>query len=108
MVSATTYTTRGPIRGTCGHQHRSHEAAYKCVRRESATQARHNCMTDRQVVAVIDGRAIVESPDGYGWTFVRDELPAAAADALTEQITANPTTSAVVEACGRLYSWRWL
>lgn len=105
---ATTYTTRGQIRGTCGHQHRTHDAAHRCVAREGATQNRYGCMTDRQVVAVIDGRAIVESPDGYGWRPVQDELPAIAADALTAKIAANPVTSTVVEACGRLYSWRWL
>ena len=65
-------------------------------------------MTDRQVVAVIDGRAIVHSPDGYGWTFVRDELPAMAASILAEEIAADPMTATAIEACGMLYSWRWL
>jgi hypothetical protein len=65
-------------------------------------------MTDRQVVAVIDGRAIVCSSDGYGWTFVRDELPAMAANILAEKIAAAPVTATVIEACGMLYSWRWL
>jgi hypothetical protein len=105
---STTYTTRGPIRGCCGHQHKTHAAAYRCVAQESATQSRHNCMTDRQIVAVIAGRAIVHSPDGYGWAYVRDELPAMAADALTAEIAVNPVTSTVVEAGGMLYSWRWL
>ena len=105
---STTYTTRGPIRGCCGHQHKTHAAAERCVARERATQARHNCVTDRQAVACVDGRAIVSSPDGYGWRPVRDELPYAVSNAMAAEIAAKPVTATVIEMNGMLYSWQWL
>ena len=45
-----TYTTIGRVRGCCGHQHRSIEAAQRCVNRDQAGCAKQGGYSDRSVV----------------------------------------------------------
>jgi len=45
-----TYTTKGSIRGCCGHQHRTIEAAQRCADRDHAGCARQGGYSDRRVV----------------------------------------------------------
>lgn len=55
------YTTWGPQRGGCGHQHRSIEAAFRCVLADRRKSRRRSRVTpaDRviQVMVSIDGSA---------------------------------------------------
>jgi hypothetical protein len=53
MAPSRTYSTYGPIRGCCGHRHKTRATAEKCVVRDQS----HCCdrgrgRTDRQVVQV--------------------------------------------------------
>ena len=50
MAKATTYTTIGSVRGCCGHQHRTIEAAQQCVNRDHAGCVRQGGYSDRSVV----------------------------------------------------------
>lgn len=50
MTTATTYTTQGSVRGCCGHQHRTIEAAQQCVSRDHARCKRQGGYSDRSVV----------------------------------------------------------
>jgi len=45
-----TYTTRGSVRGGCGHKHRTIETAVKCLRRDQADCRRAGGYSDRCVV----------------------------------------------------------
>lgn len=36
MIDTTYYTTTGPVRGECGHRHRTVLAAYACLKRDGA------------------------------------------------------------------------
>jgi hypothetical protein len=49
-MSTTTYTTRGSVRGCCGHKHRSIETAQKCVMADEAGCRRQGGYSDRSVV----------------------------------------------------------
>ena len=55
--STIAYTTRGPVRGTCGHRHRSIETAAKCVLRDGrdCRSLGGGAYSDRRVVAVEAG-----------------------------------------------------
>ena len=44
------YTTRGNIRGTCGHNHRSIRTAVKCLLREQAGCRKQGGYSDRDVI----------------------------------------------------------
>lgn len=52
---STHYTARGPVRGCCGHKHRSLEAALRCVNRDQSGCASQGGYSDRSVYAVEDG-----------------------------------------------------
>ena len=49
-VTVDTYTTIGSVRGCCGHQHRTIEAAQQCVNRDHAGCVRQGGYSDRSVV----------------------------------------------------------
>jgi len=51
---ATTYTTRGSVRGCCGHKHRTMSAAVRCLQSDQAGCRSQRGYSDR-VVRVIDG-----------------------------------------------------
>ena len=53
----TTYTTRGGIRGGCGHKHRSVVTAYRCLCEDSDGCARHGGYSDRMVTR-LDGQPL--------------------------------------------------
>jgi len=58
MTTATTqthYTTRGPVRGSCGHQHRTLETAARCLRADIVGCRRSGGYSDRRVRVVEDG-----------------------------------------------------
>lgn len=50
MATATTYTTQGSVRGCCGHQHRTIEAAQRCAARDHAGCKSQGGYSDRSVV----------------------------------------------------------
>lgn len=47
---ADTYTTQGSVRGCCGHQHKTIEAAQRCINRDHAGCVRQGGYSDRSVV----------------------------------------------------------
>jgi hypothetical protein len=55
----TTYTTRGSVRGSCGHQHRSITAAVRCARRDHAGCVSQGGYSDRDVFRA-DGEDLTE------------------------------------------------
>jgi hypothetical protein len=52
----TYYTTRGSVRGSCGHHHQSVATAQACLDRDEAdcAGAGTGCYSDRRIVAVDD------------------------------------------------------
>jgi hypothetical protein len=46
-----TYTTYGSVRGDCGHQHQTHEAAQRCADRDMRGCRRAGGYSDRLVYA---------------------------------------------------------
>lgn len=56
------YTTWGPIRGGCGHAHRTIEAARRCVEKDVRTHRRRGGFSDRLVV-FIEARSCLASYD---------------------------------------------
>jgi hypothetical protein len=53
-MATTTYTTRGSVRGCCGHSHRTMAAAVRCMMSDQAGCRTHGGYSDR-VVRIIDG-----------------------------------------------------
>jgi len=49
------YTTKGPIRGSCKHQHRTIYDAYHCLRHDFRIAQKEGVHSDRHVCAVEDG-----------------------------------------------------
>jgi hypothetical protein len=60
----TTYTTTGPVRGTCGHEHRSIRTAAECLRRDLDGCRQQGGYSDRSVVRT-DGEPLTERELGY-------------------------------------------
>lgn len=56
----TTYTTKGSVRGCCGHKHRTLEAAVRCVRGDQRGCQSQGGYSDRRVVRT-DGEALTEA-----------------------------------------------
>ena len=56
------YITKGPIRGSCKHQHRNIYWAYHCLRNDSHAAQKEGLISDRRVYAVENGleRALYE------------------------------------------------
>tara|TARA_R110000824_G_scaffold210748_2_gene396616 strand:+ start:89 stop:298 length:210 start_codon:yes stop_codon:yes gene_type:complete len=54
----TYYTTKGDVRGYCGHEHRSIETAAKCVKRDMAGCQSQGGYSDRSVIRVVDGERV--------------------------------------------------
>jgi hypothetical protein len=54
-----TYTTRGSVRGSCGHKHRSIETAARCQLGDQKDCNQAGGYSDRQVVRV-DGKDLTE------------------------------------------------
>ena len=57
---STTYTTRGSVRGECGHQHRSLRTAEKCRRRDADGCRSQGGYSDRRVCRG-DGSPLTEA-----------------------------------------------
>jgi hypothetical protein len=49
------YITRGPIRGSCEHQHRTIYDAYHCLRHDFRAAEKDGSYSDRHVYAVDGG-----------------------------------------------------
>lgn len=75
-----TYTTIGSVRGTCGHNHRTIAAAYRC------------CQRDHNACAGLGGGA-------YSDRYIVVGCPGDGPDELTE----HETRAVLVEQEGRLY-----
>lgn len=52
---ATTYTTTGSVRGSCGHNHRTLATAFSCLDSDQDGCASQGGYSDRQVMAVENG-----------------------------------------------------
>jgi len=57
---STTYTTRGDVRGECGHQHRSLRTAEKCRQRDADGCRGQGGYSDRHVIRG-DGEPLTEA-----------------------------------------------
>jgi hypothetical protein len=57
---ATKYTTRGSVRGCCGHTHRTIHGAQQCVNRDQAGCERQGGYSDRHVVR-LDGEELTQA-----------------------------------------------
>jgi len=51
-TKSATYICTGSVRGECGHQHRTQEAAERCLARDQRGCAMQGGYSDRRVVAV--------------------------------------------------------
>lgn len=47
----TTYTTIGSVRGSCGHKHRTREAAQRCLEQDKQDCAAQGGYSDRLILA---------------------------------------------------------
>jgi hypothetical protein len=56
------YITKGPIRGPCGHKHRTISYAYHCLARDIQSAEKDGTSSDRRIYAVDNGqeRELVE------------------------------------------------
>lgn len=68
----TTYTTKGNVRGCCGHKHRSLETAVKCLRDDQVGCGRQGGYSDRQIVRT-DGEDLTED-EHYAVDGIMDRL----------------------------------
>ena len=50
------YITKGPIRGSCEHQHRNIYYAYHCLRHNFLAAQKEGLLSDRRICAVQDGQ----------------------------------------------------
>jgi hypothetical protein len=57
--TAATYTTTGPVRGCCGHDHRSIRTAHACASRDQSQCRRSGGYSDRSIVRR-DGGALTD------------------------------------------------
>jgi len=55
----TTYTTRGNVRGCCGHKHRSLETAVRCLRDDQSGCRSQGGYSDRDIERT-DGKDLTE------------------------------------------------
>ncbi len=56
------YITKGPIRGSCEHKHRTIDYAYHCLRHDIQAAEKEGTSSDRRIYAVDNGqeRELVE------------------------------------------------
>jgi hypothetical protein len=66
LSTVTAWTTRGPVRGPCGHRHKTLRAALECVDRDGAACRKVGGYSDRSVVAIRDARVWSVSDDCGG------------------------------------------
>jgi hypothetical protein len=59
------YTTRGDVRGYCGHKHRMIETAAKCVKLDMAGCKSQGGYSDRSVIRVVAGECVALSEDEF-------------------------------------------
>ena len=50
------YTCTGPVRGDCGHHHKTPQTAGVCYQRDDRACSKQGGHSDRRVVAVVNGR----------------------------------------------------
>ncbi len=56
------YTTRGDIRGCCGHKHKTVRTAVACLQADAKGCRDHGGYSDRQVIGVEDGEEFEAIP----------------------------------------------
>lgn len=61
-----TYTTRGAVRGCCGHRHRSLRAAARCCYRDLLDCERQGGYSDRMVER-LDGEPLTDEEHEVAW-----------------------------------------
>lgn len=76
MKTKTYYTTRGSVRGECGHKHRDISTAYDCFARDQRGCERQGGYSDRTVCAVKDGeeRELTDGEQEYVWALEGGDL----------------------------------
>jgi hypothetical protein len=57
------YVTEGSVRGRCPHKHRTLEAAERCLANDRAGCHQQGGYSDRQIMALEDGRAVPLTKD---------------------------------------------
>jgi len=53
-MTMTTYTTRGSVRGSCGHQHKTMAAALSCLMADQSGCRTHGGYSDRYIRVIDD------------------------------------------------------
>jgi hypothetical protein len=66
------YTTRGSVRGSCGHRHETPESAERCRSRDAADCRKAGGYSDRGVLRVLDN-GVTEALTDEEWSGL-DEL----------------------------------
>jgi hypothetical protein len=62
------YTTEGNVRGSCGHRHRTEEAAERCLAKDQHGCAAQWGYSDRRIVRYVDGERVGDDTYYYlGW-----------------------------------------
>lgn len=65
MTTQTTYTTKGSVRGSCGHTHRTISGALRCLERDRSGCKSQGGYSDRSVYDSDGRRAYtLDGPDG--------------------------------------------
>jgi hypothetical protein len=66
MTKNRRYTAWGPVRGCCGHEHWSPEAARRCAERDGkdVKAQGQNCYSDRRVRVLADDDHVDREEDG--------------------------------------------
>ena len=66
MTKTETYTTRGPVRGSCGHRHITDSGAIRCLIRDRKGCHAQGGYSDRDVYRDSDGAraSLIETDDG--------------------------------------------
>ena len=68
------FTTSGPVRGCCGHAHRTEESAEACRDRDSRACQRRGGYSDRSVKRLVDGKILPLVDDTSGWDAFAEQL----------------------------------
>ena len=56
------YTTKGDVRGPCGHKHKMVRTAFACLQDDAARCRRQGGYSDRRIVGVEDGEEFAAMP----------------------------------------------
>ena len=70
------YTTKGSVRGGCGHKHRTLLSAHRCARRDQSGCTYMGGYSDRRIVHVLDGeeQELTDSEREQIWDFCDENI----------------------------------